>query len=258
MGATHREEVLVYSDEGVDRLGLAQTLSTLQRFLAPSYYKIRMVDAGDLLLGKWKDKCALLVMPGGRDLPYVSKLGSHGMKQITEYVEKGGSYLGLCAGAYFASGYVEFQKGGPLEVIGERFLKFFPGHAVGPALGWGDFCYETPSGARAALISWGGEQLHTYYNGGCYFPVDRGDASIEVISSYLELENPVASIIGCTYGRGKALLSGVHFEFSPMTLDISSLPMQTIIYKLNLSEKIRRKMITDLLGYLGLNVEQLC
>ena len=44
-----------------------------------------------------------------------------------EFVENGGSYLGICAGAYFACDYIEFDKNGPLEVVGPRDLKFYPG-----------------------------------------------------------------------------------------------------------------------------------
>ena len=46
---------------------------------------------------------------------------------FAEYVNGGGSYLGLCAGAYYACARVEFEMGSELEVVGERELAFFPG-----------------------------------------------------------------------------------------------------------------------------------
>lgn len=52
---------------------------------------------------------------------------------FTGYVQSGGSYLGLCAGAYYASSQVEFEPGSTLEVVGDRELDFFPGTARGAA-----------------------------------------------------------------------------------------------------------------------------
>lgn len=50
-----------------------------------------------------------------------------------EYVEGGGSYLGLCAGAYYGCSSVEFEPGSSMEVSGDRELAFFPGAAIGAA-----------------------------------------------------------------------------------------------------------------------------
>lgn len=71
--------------------------------------------------------CRLIAFGGGYDLGFESALGKEGVKQISKFVQNGGSYLGICAGAYWACDYIEFDKGGPLEVTGERFLKFYPG-----------------------------------------------------------------------------------------------------------------------------------
>ncbi len=78
--------------------------------------------------GSWRKQAAAIALGGGYDLGYINALGKAGMSQIQDYVREGGSYLGLCAGAYFACDYIEFDKGGPLEVVGERWLKFFPGN----------------------------------------------------------------------------------------------------------------------------------
>ena len=71
-------------------------------------------------------------MPGGADLPYCTHLNGHGNSLIRGFVESGGSYLGLCAGAYYGCGHVEFELGNPsMEVQGPRELRFFPGTAKG-------------------------------------------------------------------------------------------------------------------------------
>jgi biotin--protein ligase len=68
------------------------------------------------------------VIPGGRDLPYVSEMsGKSGIaRRIKEYVSEGGRYLGLCAGGYFGSGEVRFDEGGKMEVMGKRELVSLP------------------------------------------------------------------------------------------------------------------------------------
>lgn len=76
-----------------------------------------------------------------------------------EFVTQGGSYLGLCAGAYYACARVEFEPGTPLEVVGDRELAFFPGIAQGAAFpGQPATCgllarTPLPSSARSALAS---------------------------------------------------------------------------------------------------------
>ncbi|EFJ50700.1 hypothetical protein VOLCADRAFT_88490 [Volvox carteri f. nagariensis] len=89
-------------------------------------------------------------MPGGADLPYCKHLNGHGNRLLRDYVAGGGSYLGICAGAYYACRRVEFEVGGPLEVVGDRELCFFPGAARGPA--YPGFDYLSERGAQAAPI----------------------------------------------------------------------------------------------------------
>ena len=70
----------------------------------------RNSQAEDVIDGWWRDYADGFIMPGGADLPYCSKLNGPGNKQIQEFVRAGGSYVGFCAGAYYGSAYVEFDK----------------------------------------------------------------------------------------------------------------------------------------------------
>ena len=69
---------------------------------------------------------------------------------FTGWVERGGAYLGLCAGAYYAASRCEFEPGSELEVIGERELCFFPGIARGAV--FPGFDYRSERGAAAAPV----------------------------------------------------------------------------------------------------------
>lgn len=116
-------QVLVYSGPGVSPLSLSHTLLTLTRTLVP-HYTVQPVSASLLATEPWEPNCALLVIPGGRDLPFVDELSlkTSATARIRQYVATGGRYLGICAGAYFASSEVKFDVSGENEVIGKREL----------------------------------------------------------------------------------------------------------------------------------------
>lgn len=65
-------------------------------------------------------------------------------------MEGGGTYLGFCAGAYYACSTVQFEMGTSLEVKGQRELAFFPGVAVGSVAP--GFDYRNESGAQATPL----------------------------------------------------------------------------------------------------------
>jgi biotin--protein ligase len=116
-------QVLVYSGPGVSPLSLSYTLHTLSLLLTP-HYTVQPVTPEVLSKQPWEPACALLVIPGGRDLPYVEELTTKTRvtKRIREYVAEGGRYFGICAGAYFGAEEVRFDVGGGLEVAGQRDL----------------------------------------------------------------------------------------------------------------------------------------
>jgi biotin--protein ligase len=90
--------VLVYSGAGVAQSSLTKTKEALHSFLADSY-SILSASAHLLAREPWEASCALLVIPGGRDLPYLSDLAAEGADaRIARYVRGGGKYLGICAG----------------------------------------------------------------------------------------------------------------------------------------------------------------
>lgn len=116
-------QVLVYSGPGVSPLSLSHTILTLSLLLLP-HYTVQPITPTTLATQPWEPSCALLVFPGGRDLPYVDELSTKTKvtRRIREFVHQGGRYLGICAGAYFGSETVVFDQGGDMEVVGQRDL----------------------------------------------------------------------------------------------------------------------------------------
>jgi len=188
--------------------------------------------SGDLVLKEpWTTSCALFVMPGGADMGYCRTLNGEGNRKISQYVNKGGAYLGLCAGGYYGCGRCEFEKGKHgMEVIGDRELGFFPGTCRG--LAYPGFVYHSEKGTRAAklrvnqeALSSSGtdipEALHTYYNGGGVF-VDASnfkDSGVEVLADFVEKPQVdsgtgQAAIVYCKVGDGSAILTSPHPEYA--------------------------------------------
>ena len=206
-------EILIYADEGNCPISL-KCLSAAFRE-ENLHHRLRLVDRHFIIEESWENDTCVLVIPGGRDIPYHEALTGPGNKKISSYVKQGGRYLGICAGAYFAASSIEFEKGGPLEVTGTRELSFYPGIATGPAYGLNQFNYNSEVGARIAKLDVSGQKpLSAYYNGGCSFVDPHKYQNVSVVAKYSDIENAPAAIIQCQVGKGIAYLSGVHPEFS--------------------------------------------
>lgn len=241
--------IYIYQDEGVSQESYLQTLSTLKNFLNKKYI-IKAISSDQVINSSWDKDAALFVIPGGADLHYLKKLNGLGNSKIKQYVKNGGSFLGICAGAYYASSYVEFDKEGPLEVLGERELQFFKGKSIGPILS--PYDYKTQRGARVAEIYTNFSEVSktfVYYNGGGYFKNAEKFSNTKVIANYT---NNLAAIILITYGQGRVLLSGVHFEYDPSLLNNKDPYIKQIINPLSKFQKSRKILLHKLMQTLAI------
>lgn len=250
--------VLVYLDEGVGPVSSLLALKGLREVLTPYSLIVKTINRFALANTSWEEETLLLVFPGGRDVPYHTFLQGKGNAKIAAFVEKGGAYLGLCAGAYYGSAAVEFEKGNLLEVCASRELAFFPGVAIGPAYGPNIFCYGSEKGSRAALIKWEGPELTSreyvlYFNGGCYFSEAEKYTNTKVLARYSDLYEQPAAIVQCRVGKGKALLCGVHPEYDFTALNPRDPYSHPVAKALKDEEQHRqafwRFLVTSLLKY---------
>ncbi|KZW00346.1 class II aaRS and biotin synthetase [Exidia glandulosa HHB12029] len=228
--------VLVYSGHGVSQTSLAHTLSALRALTTP-YLSVRTVTASTLAKQPWASTCALLVIPGGRDLPYVEALSEgkpNANDAIRAYVSKGGKFLGICAGAYYASRRIEWERGREgFEVSGERPLAFFDGTSSGCV--YPGFEYQTEHGARIVRLELNrafgdAGDLCTYYNGGGEFVDAESVPGVEVIARYTDGDGAgKTAAISCRVDQGTALLWACHPEYplvsEPCTTVLASSPV---------------------------------
>ena len=249
--------IYIYNGPGVSPESLLQIKTALKNFAHLSYL-IKEIEPSEVISGKWTKDAALFIMPGGADIPYCKSLSPQGNKVIRAYVEEGGFYLGICAGAYYGAENIVFASGTPLEVIGKRDLSFFPGRAEGPVLA--PYDYKVNSGARVASVKWLNQDsdlpknsiFPAYFNGGCYFVEAHKFPEVTSLASYVEPngdKNKVAILV-IKVGKGRALLSGVHFEYDPELMDKNDPYLKEIRKDLLLKEKDRAKLLRSLFKHL--------
>lgn len=238
--------VLVYADAGTSSELIDHLIHSLQVAGEKSVHKIM---ADQLIHENWMNGCKMLIIPAGRDLEFVRLLNGGTIQKIQEFVKSGGSYMGICGGAYFASGRVEFEPGSPMAVVGSRELAFYPGTAFGSA--YKPFTYSLED-MRAAAITMKiyetpGRIARFYHMGGCVF--DHNEVAKygwDTVASYADVNG--SAIIGARIGRGKVLLSCPHIEFD------SQLPSQFSHMKwhqeISLRQERRRKVFNFLMAYM--------
>lgn len=245
-------DIIVYQDDGADKDCVRESLASLKAIFSNSSYNIHAVDSIFLNKTSWEKNTFLLVMPGGRSLPYYEKLAAGGNKKIIDYVQNGGRYLGICAGAYYASATTEFARNQPLEVICHGPLNFFPGIASGPVYRDEIFSYEKHGGAKLAKISYLADQpvqtYPIYYHGGCQFVTAEQHPNVEIVACYEDLAEKPAAIIRCQVGRGFVVLSGVHIEYSYQGIDNRyAKPLVDALFKV---ESVRQQLFKKVLSVL--------
>ena len=229
--------VFIYSDEGTDKAGIASIEENCRKRLKLPY---RYINSEDILDGVLQGK-NIFVMPGGADLPYCKNLNGIGNKKIRKFIEDGGFYIGICAGAYYACRRINF-KGKDYDVRGDRELGLFEGTAEGslPFLTDGNYFSDDGAESKAMISLKFKEKLseeYFYYHGG---PVFIPDSIINhrygVIAKY---EDNTPAVIKGKIGKGNYLLSAVHFELEKEQY------RKFVLEKADMKDKDREKIICD-------------
>ncbi|KAJ2524067.1 biotin holocarboxylase synthetase [Coemansia sp. RSA 2049] len=278
--------VLVYCGPGIGLNAYAYLVRTLRQFLGHRY-AIIPVDPETLRREPWESKAAMLVVPGGRDMPYVMAMHGEINKRIKEWVYRGGRYLGFCAGGYYGSEHCEFEPGTPIEVVGDRELAFFKGTCIGCA--YPGYNYKTEDGARAAeaivdrdafklpAAFWKRDptNVRIYYNGGGYFLTDEflgrhpaKDNAVVLVRYSSDVSDPrdrsklvsgAPAVISCRSGRGVAVLSGLHPEYAWDFLAPSSYTQpynKHMVSLLRSHDAYRRRLLGAMLAHMQLDVDK--
>ena len=218
-----KPKILIYVDAGTSD-GTSRVMRAIAQQLLPAAYEIRAIMADDIRhdAGLFDD-AVLLVMPGGADLPFCEALNGAPNERIRRFVEGGGVYLGICAGAYYACREIAFHAGTDGAICGARELGFVDAVAVGslPELTRGVMYDATPRSAAAVeLRTTDGltdvpVTLYAHYHGGCRFDFgDAGRGAAQTLAVYAGLEGAPPAIVSSPVRMGRAVLTGIHLEIS--------------------------------------------
>ena len=231
--------IYIYAGLGVSRLCLQQTKSMFEIFYSDG---VKLINHRDVLNNKLDAQGNVFVMPGGADAYYMKKLSGEGNNIIKQLVNEGMGYIGICAGSYYASKKVIFAEGKDIEVMEGRELGFYPDSVIGPHLA--DYNYNNYSGARTALINTEIGSMKLFYNGGGYFKNAQKLKNIKILARYQDNE---AAIVCTRYGKGKVLLSAIHFEYNPSIIDSNDRDLQMVLSHLQCDSTKRELLNKNLL-----------
>lgn len=267
--AAQKMNVLVYSGKGSTTEGVRHNIESLRQLLSP-YYAVVTVSESALLNDPWPAKTAMLVIPGGADLPYCESLNGKGTQIIRNFVRGGGKFMGFCAGGYFALARCEFETGDPeMEVSGPRELAFFPGTSKGCV--HKGFVYESHAGSRAEALSvntavlgelGSPDSATMYYNGGGMFMNASSYKNVEVLARYQGATDVVdqladmAAVVCCKVGQGAAILTGTHPEYTPLLMKPTREDTHylAVVSELRENDASRKAFLAACLRKLGLKV----
>jgi glutamine amidotransferase-like uncharacterized protein len=193
-------------------------LSNMTKWMGYSFTTVRGQDIKDGCL----DDYDLLMWPGGHYPAYWEEVGLEGKAEIQEFVSRGGGYLGICAGAYYAADYMVWMDDAAYpppdyKVEGDELnLDLFPGVAYGPIFEIADRDTTYWAMVEINIV----DQTHPitqsmpnpmtmFYYGGPYLePYD--DANVSILGRYDITGTP--AIVACSYGEGRVFLIGPHGE----------------------------------------------
>lgn len=170
----------------------------------------------------------VLWFPGGWAEDYKQWISAEGVKRIREFVAQGGSYMGSCAGAYFASDFIIWE--------GERYeydLDLFAGFSRGPISAialW-------PQWALTPVVLEAGHPINAgafdtlemlYYGGQVFVALKSQEQGVAVAGSWGASAGEDGAgrpaIITLQYQEGKVLLFGPHpeigYDFSRRVWDL--------------------------------------
>lgn len=192
-------QILIYQD-------YIHNNGQLYRALSP-FGTVGYCDSHDILEGVLDNDVALFIIPGGADLYYCEKLNGAGNAMIRRYVEQGGNYLGICAGAYYACSSIEWAKDTKHPICGPRELSFATGIAKGPVYEFLEDSDLEKSWLRDVKIHYEDEKesfdVMVPYRAGPVLP-----ESGTILARYAQ--GP--AIIECGVKKGRAILSSPHIE----------------------------------------------
>ncbi len=237
-----RNKILIYCDYGTNDIG--SLVRSLNEYFVPLGISVETTDAkGIINEDSLDDKVLAFFMPGGRATPYIEKLKVQGNQKIASYVENGGVYFGICAGAYYASHQVFFETDiQELCIIQQCGLNLIDADAIGTLykeLNISPYTMDFNSIAPVKVRWLADNASHiASYHGGPYFK-PLPESPLQVLAEYELNGVSLPAVVMQTHGKGLAIASGLHIEDSGKDL-------RHILFDLRVDKKRAEKVVNTL------------
>ena len=210
-----KPEVLIFDGPGICPVSRDNLVNSLNAALAFNYW-VGTIDHQGLRTEPWAIQCALLVFPHCTHTQPYDELNDDRptISRIRQFVEDGGSFLGICGGAYFASKSAEWDR----HQWGSPDLAFWPWLSRGPYLHEGVQTHEFTLPAMIDRNQVGGANNRAPYcdlhwDSGGEFICERGGGNIPFAILGCYSSNRYAGV-RCTVGTGTAVLWHARLECS--------------------------------------------
>jgi glutamine amidotransferase-like uncharacterized protein len=249
--------IAVYHDDGAGEF----TRGCLTLALATALHgraAVRRIHAREICASDgWHARTLLLAMPGGADLPYCARLDGAGNASIRRYVEAGGAFLGVCAGAYYACARLSFEPNSPGAITGRRELALFAGtargslHELAAPYALTHLHCSSVARVRSPRLA---RDLHALYWGGPEFVPDPGARYEPVLRYVLPNGRDSLAAVRTELGKGRVVLTGVHAEVMgcQLPVEVSRFGDDSFEHGMRISAELsqhesERKQVFDLL-----------
>ncbi len=198
-------KVALYSGSG----SWEENVDSLKEFFTSYELEYDLVDEIAVTEPSLAEHYEIVVFPGGGAADYRYEISDH--DNIRSFVEAGGQFIGLCAGAYYAADIFRWQ-----DTSYEYPLGIFEGSSIGPLtgqVGWGDKALLNLKPDHPANDNFADKLNISYYDGPYFMPHNfNGDSNqaIEILARYDVNDQP--AVIAGRFGEGSYLLFGPHPE----------------------------------------------
>ena len=201
--------VALFDDNGSFGKGVPKVTEQLG---AVKDLKLTVVSGPDIAAGALKDYDAV-IFTGGSGSKQAAALGDAGKQQVRDFVEKGGGYVGVCAGAYLACSGFSWSLGVlDAKTVSSKWMR-----------GKGDVKIEV-NGAGEKVTGVPAKEIEIRYaNGPIIQPAGRPDLEdyepLAIFRTELaENDSPKGVMVNSPawarglYGKGRVLISSPHPE----------------------------------------------
>jgi len=213
-------EVAIYDGGGTGGSGVAN----VERILGmKSTFIVHRVGPADIQSGVLK-QFDVVIFPGGSGSKEAAAIGKSGCRSVKEFVDQGGGYVGICAGAYLASAKYDWS----LALVNANT---FTGNRNIPGVGVKSMWFRGSGKVKIELTDEGREILGDfaglvdlgYANGPILSPAGKENLPEYIplayfrteISKYEPQEGTMINtpaIVSSAFGRGRAIAISPHPE----------------------------------------------